>query len=276
MTQDKRDAVTTLKVDKNVNDLSGLENFSNIERIDLTGASSLKSITLTAASSVKQFYAPGNNSLRSVNLSSSNVVYVDVSRCSGLEELDVSRCEKLTRLECQDCNIRKININDSNSLEYIDCSRNSLNVLDAGNCESLRSLYCYGQQCVYSLSQREFSFEGLASASGFEGEENFVVSGIDCVSNLRAWDFAGREISADCDVASGRIVFGAAPAKFAYDYFTGFEDVNMDVTVFSDSGEQISSEPEQSAGSNDSGSSGGCVVAVFPFCALAVVLFRKR
>lgn len=271
MTHEERNAVTTLKVDGNVNDLSGLENFPNLERIDLSEATSLKSIAITDASPVIQFYAPGNSSLRSVNLSSSNVVYVDVSRCSALEELNASYCYALLRLECQDCSLRTLNITASNSLEYIDCSRNSLNVLDAGSYQSLKSLYCYNQQYVSAISQQELILDGLAVASS--------ALGLECVSNIMAWDFDGREISADYDAMSGQVVFGSVPAKFAYDYYTGFKDVNMDVTVFSPSlydGERTSYEPQHNTGSSASGSSGGCVAATIPLCALALVLLLKR
>ena len=79
-----------------------------------------------------------------------------------------------------------------------------------------------------SLSMNIWELFGILSSGGVNASE--VSSNI--VKNLRAVDALGDEISFEYDEMTGEINFASVPAKFMYDYDTGFENILMDVTVF--------------------------------------------
>ena len=89
--------------------------------------------------------------------------------------------------------------------------------------------------------------------------------------NLRAWDSSGNEITARYDIDTGNASFGGVPAKIAYDYITGFNGVNMDVTVFADEEEVVPILEDKYFGCE-----AVSTIPLFVFTLIVTVLFRMR
>ena len=307
LTPEEAASVTSLKIGNNITDLSGLEAFSNLTTLDLTEATSIKTVDLSG-STVETVNAQGNNSIETVDVSDcenlktldvsnssvtsltaegcSNLEEVDVSGCQNLEILDVSdtpittlnaeNCTNLEEIDCANCMLDELQIEGCNNLVKIDCRNNRLHKFDAGSFNKLDELLCRNQRITGWVIGRVFSFLNyfMMNVSAADGE-NAVSSGIENITNVKAWDADGQEISVEFDAETGTATFGKAPAQITYDYATGFRDVLMDVTVIA--AEQDTPEPEDTG---RLGSPGGCNTTVFEFSGammvLALLLFRRK
>ncbi len=254
--------------------------------MDLSGSTSIKSVDLS-----------GNTSIKSLNLAGSGVESVNTEGCENLESIDVSGCTSLTslnvnsnpslkyinaegcinleELDCANCIVEYLNLTGCISVKKIHCEGNSLYKFDAYEFPVLEDFACENQNVKGWTIGREFSFMDLDefTMSMFAADgENTASSGVENITNLRAWDAAGNELTVNYDQETGSAEFSAEPAKIAYDYITGFEDVKMDVTV--------SAAGSENPSINAPGGSGGCDVgAAFSVTALALgllLLRRKR
>ena len=253
MTPEQKAAVKTLKVNSNVRDLTGLEEFTNLERLDLKEAVSLETVDLRDNSAVKSVDVSGNIALKTLTLTGSKVETIDASGCENLEEVNVAGCGTLRTLDvsstpitslnaedctglevldCSDCRLVELNITGCESLNVLDCHNNRLHMLDAYKLRRLDELICFNQRITSWRIGRVFSFveqfAGMIASEETESQD----SGIENIINLKAWDVEGNEISAEYDPDTGTATFEGEPVKIAYDYVTGFENVKMDVTVF--------------------------------------------
>ena len=163
--------------------------------------------------------------------------------------LNVENCTGLEVLDCSNCRLEGLKLSGCESLSVLDCHNNRLHRLDVYMLERLEVLICYNQQITGWRIGQEFSFEEFIAAD--YGND----SGIENVINLRAWNAEGDEISAEYDADTGTAKFGGVPEKVAYDYVTGFEDVLMDVTIFTAG--NVDDE-----GTRFNTSSGGCNVGI--------------
>ena len=286
MTPAQKAAVKVLKVDASITSLEGLEEFTNLERLDLKEAQSLESVNLSGNSSVKSVDIAGNMAVKTLTLTGSSVETLDASGCESLAEVNIAGCESLktlnvsntaitrlnaegcTRLEvldCSHCQLEDLSLTGCESLNVIDCSYNDLHRLDVYMLLRLDVLRCehqivYGPNIGRVLDMAQY-FEGI-SASGNESYD----SGIENVINLRAFDSSGREISSDYDKDTGIASFSEEPARITYDYITGFESVNMDVTI----------NPAEKSGGGENGvpnERSGCnAVSILPLLAAMMII----
>lgn len=286
MTPAQKAAVKVLKVDASITSLEGLEEFTNLERLDLKEAQSLESVNLSGNSSVKSVDIAGNMTVKTLTLTGSSVETLDASGCESLAEVNVAGCESLktlnvsntaitrlnaegcTRLEvldCSHCQLEDLSLTGCESLNVLDCSYNDLHRLDVYMLQRLDVLRCehqivYGPNIGRVLDMAQY-FEGI-SASGNKSYD----SGIENVINLRAFDSSGREISSDYDKDTGIASFSEEPARITYDYITGFEDVNMDVTI----------NPAEKSGGGEYGvpnERSGCnAVSILPLLAAMMII----
>lgn len=291
MTAEQKSAVKVLKVNANVTDLTGLEEFTNLERLDLKEAVRLETVDLSGNSSVKSVDISGNMALKTLTLTGSKVEVLDVSSCENLVELNVAGCETLrllnvsytpiktlnvegcTGLEvlnCSHCGFEDLTLTGCVSLNILDCSYNNLHRLDVYMLARLNELKCEHQTVdgpaiglVLDMAQY---FDGISASSLNEAND----SGVENVINLRAFDSSGREISAEYDRDTGIARFGEIPAKMTYDYITGFEDVNMDVTVFAAERGGI-----RGVGSNSGGCNAEFALSVL-LTGLVLAMLRKK
>lgn len=262
MTPEQKAAIKTLKIGGNITDLSGINELVNLETLDLRDAVMLEAVDLRGNSSLKSVDIKGNTALRTLNISGSRVEELDSSGCANLEEIDVSGCTelrtlkvsrtnitalnaegcvKLEVLDCSDCRLEDLNITGCDSLNVLDCSNNRLHRLDVYMLMRLIELRCENQTIHVPVLGRVLnlmeylegiseSHLGTAAESSDNGAENVI--------NIRAWDSSGNEVTVEYDLETGTASFGGTPAKIAYDYITGFEDVRMDVAVFADDSEE--------------------------------------
>ena len=274
MTPEQVEAVTTLKINTDISDLAGIEAFTNLQQLDLTEAVSLETVDLSGNTSIKSVDVSGNNAVKTLTLTGSNVETLDASGCESLEEVNVSGCDSLVSLDvsntpitdlnaedcknlqyldCSSCSINDLRLEGCDSLNILDCSNNRLPKLDAGTFKALNTLSCFNQNITGWIFGRTFSFvRQFMHVSAADDEEQTY--GAENVTNLRAWDDSGNEITdIDYDPETGIAVFGSTPSKITYDYLTGFQGVNMDVTV--------SGSPEEEDSTREAtgpGASGGC------------------
>lgn len=286
MTPAQKAVVKVLKVDASITSLEGLEEFTNLERFDLKEAQSLETVNLSGNSSVKSVDIAGNMAVKTLTLTGSSVETLDASGCESLAEVNIAGCESLKTLNVSNTAITRLNAEGCTSLEVLDCSHCQLEDLSLTGCESLNVLDCsyndlhrldvymllrldvlrcehqivYGPNIGRVLDMAQY-FEGI-SASGNESYD----SGIENVINLRAFDSSGREISSDYDKDTGIASFSEEPARVTYDYITGFEDVNMDVTIY----------PAEKSGGGEYGvpnERSGCnAVSILPLLAAMMII----
>ena len=285
-----------LKVDGNITDLAGLEAFTNLERLDLTEAA-IGSADLRGLTNLKSIDIAGNTSITSLNLSGTGIETLDAKGCANLEELDVSGCEALKTLDvsntpvktlnaedcislevldCSNCRLEELKISGCDSLNVLDCSNNRLHKLDAYMFSRLDVLMCSNQNITGWRLGRVLSFMDYFGV-GFSAADNESISdsGLENITNLRAWDADGQELTAKYDPDTGRAEISGEPVKITYDYITGFEDVLMDVTVFA--AKQDAPEPESTGNLGDPK---GCSTTTLEFSGfmtvLALLLLRRR
>ena len=286
MTAEQKAAVKVLKVDASITSLEGLEEFTNLERLDLKEALSLEAVNLSGNSSVKSVDIAGNMAVKTLTLTGSSVETLDASGCESLAEVNVAGCVSLKSLnvsntaitslnaegctnlevlDCSHCNIEDLTLTGCESLNVLDCSYNDLHRLDVYMLLRLDELRCenqivYGPAIGRVLDMLQY-FEEI-SASGNESYD----SGIENVINLRAFDSSGREISSEYDKETGIASFSEEPARVTYDYITGFEDVNMDVTIYpaDESGGGEYGVPNERSGCN--------AVSILPLLAAMMII----
>ena len=121
MTPEQKAAIRTLKVNSNVRDLTGLEEFTNLERLDLKEAVSLETVDLRDNSAVKSVDVSGNTRLKILTLTGSKVETIDASGCENLEEVNVAGCETLRILDVSRTPITRLDAEDCTGLEVLDC-----------------------------------------------------------------------------------------------------------------------------------------------------------
>lgn len=290
MTPEQIAAVTSLTIDGNITSLAGIEAFTNLERLDLTGAVGLVSADLRGLTNLKSLDVAGNTAITALNLAGTMIETLDARGCSQLEELDVSGCTNLRSLNvsntpmktlnasdcanlevlnCSNCRLEELNITGCDSLNVLDCSNNRLHKLDAYTFSRLDELLCGNQNITGWKLGRLFNFLDYfvmkVSAADDSGESG---SGIENITNLKAWDADGQELAAKYDPATGWAEFSGVPAKLTYDYITGFNNVLMDVTIFA--------AEQENAAPIDPGNAGGCSTLVLSFSALALLLLMRK
>lgn len=112
----------------NIASLSGIEYFTNIERLYCYGS--------------KDENGNSTGKLTSLDVShNTNLVRLECER-NQLTSLDVSHNPELTRLLCQYNQITNLNVTRNTALEYLDCGGNKLNSLDISKCPNLKQCYC--------------------------------------------------------------------------------------------------------------------------------------
>lgn len=69
------------------------------------------------------------------------------------------------------------------------------------------------------------------SVTAADDSESFTAEDLARVKNVKAFDANGKELTAEYNEETGEITFPTTAAKIVYEYETGFEDVNMDVSI---------------------------------------------
>ncbi len=216
---------------RSVSNITGVENFSNLEFLDISNTLLTSSVDLSGNTKLKEFICIDTN-IDSVNLANCS----DLERLQficNLTSLDVSNSPKLTYLKCyggwfetldlsnnpnidtldfysiqfhsitfsDSFNINYIHCNQSmldsliipqnNSLTYLDCSQGSIDSLDLSGCSALIELDCSQNGMLYLDVTTNLSLEKLYCYSN--GFENIDVSSNTALTHLDAYaNFIGN------------------------------------------------------------------------------------
>ncbi|MFC0779082.1 T9SS type A sorting domain-containing protein [Flavobacterium sp. HJSW_4] len=137
-------SIKTLDIsNSNINDLTGLENFTALEKLICTG-NSLTTIDLTANTQLT-YLDISNNPLTNVNVSNNKLLkefYVNgmqiivrksVSTSNGLTSLDLSNNTSLTKLSVSNNQLTSLDLSKNTNLTDINASNNNLSELNLQN-----------------------------------------------------------------------------------------------------------------------------------------------
>ena len=122
----------------NINDLSGIENFSSLEILRASN-NNLTGIDLSSNLLLEDLFLNGNNLTM---LDISTLANLDTVWCqsNNITDLDLPTGSALRRLECQFNNLAEIDLSDQPSLERLYIQHNDLTVLDVNECPLLEEL----------------------------------------------------------------------------------------------------------------------------------------
>lgn len=126
--------------DKSINDLSGIEDFTDLERL-LCSRNNLSNLDLSACSSLEILHCFRNN-LLNLDLSSSHVLNQLLCSYNDLTTLDLSQCFAIEDVDVFGNNLTNLNVSQCTNLRKLRCNFNQLSILDVSDCIGLEELYC--------------------------------------------------------------------------------------------------------------------------------------
>lgn len=285
------DTLTTLNLTGSNVETVNVEGCTSLTTLNVAGSASLTALNVKATkitaldvngcSNLTMVDAKGCEDLESVNLEGcESLEYLDVSE-TKITELDANNCSNLVALYCCSCELKEIRLEGCENLSTVDCSYNHLPMFNASGLTNLGSLRCEHQRIYDKPLSRLMNFLDLLFGRGIFGasavEDSNGAEILANVSNLKAYDASGNELSVNLDRDSGEAEFSGEPAIIGYDYDTGFEDVMMDVEVYPS--EEQDGPQEEDDYLNDpecSGCSSGFEIEVLGVLMLMLVLPRKR
>lgn len=135
------EVITYLDVtNKNISELSGIENFINLDTLICIG------------NQLKKLDVSKNTSLISLICSENHISLLNISNNTSLKELwcrenlllniDVSNNPILQEMYCHDNQLKNLDISRNNALEILVCDKNLLTELNVSNNPHLKQLWC--------------------------------------------------------------------------------------------------------------------------------------
>ena len=145
--------ITSLDVsDKNIADLTGIEDFENLEELDCQ-ANGLTSLNVSQNLALKELRcgngpAVVDNPNQITSLDVSLNTNLEILECDGnpLNTLDVSLLTNLVTLNCNRTSLTNLNVSQNTNLDSLSCGYNSLTSLDTNQNALLRFLYVISNQ----------------------------------------------------------------------------------------------------------------------------------
>ncbi len=125
---------------KNISDLTGIEKFINITKLDCSN-NNLTKLDLSKNTKLNEILC-GVNKLTSLNVTSCSALKELYCGATNLSALDVSNNTDLTKLQCHNSFITKLNVSKNIMLERLECQDNELLSLDISKNTSLIELNC--------------------------------------------------------------------------------------------------------------------------------------
>ncbi len=125
---------------KGISDLSGIENFVNLEELYCSG-NMLTKLDLSENTLLEGFSCD-NNYLTELNLSKNTRLKKLSCEYNSLTKLDVSSNTELVSIYCSGNQLTELNISNNRNLEMLVCYQNQLTELDLSNNDELIGLVC--------------------------------------------------------------------------------------------------------------------------------------
>ncbi|MFK5889401.1 MAG: T9SS type A sorting domain-containing protein [Flavobacteriaceae bacterium] len=140
---DNISGVTSLLIyNKNIADLTGIEDFTALEVLNCNG-NALTSINVSQNSALKELYANSMSGITSIDVSNNTNLEVFSVGDTHLNSIDLSANTKLTTLTIANNNLSgNLDLSHNPLLEYVSCGSNILTSLDISNKTSLTTLSC--------------------------------------------------------------------------------------------------------------------------------------
>ena len=146
-------AITYLSLeDNNISDLSGIENFTGLKKLDCYN-NRLTSIDISKNKALKEFNCRYN---QLTNLDVSQNTALTSLLCTGnqLTNLDISQNTILATLGCSNNQLTSLDVSQNTTLTQLYCSDNLLTSLDVSQNTDLIELFCfYNQLTSLDISQ---------------------------------------------------------------------------------------------------------------------------
>ena len=165
--------VSTLDVDyKNITNLTGLEDFTNLQFLYCNN-NQLASIDVSTNTALRAFQFR-NNQLASIDVSTNTALYVLYCDNNQLTSLDVSTNSALQYLSFSNNQITSLDVSTNSALESLNCANNQLTGLDVSANMALTSLYAVNNNqltCIqvdnvaYSEAATDWTKDATASYS---------------------------------------------------------------------------------------------------------------
>jgi hypothetical protein len=158
--------IDTLKIKRNnIENLTGIESFLNLNYLDLTG-NKLTSLNINNLPEIITLNCPENKissinlfnlpKLKILDLSNNKLTALDLSEFTSLEivfcfwnnliSLDLKNLNNLTDLRCNSNKLTSLDLSKKTQLNLLDCSYNQLINLDISTLTNLEVLYCRSNQ----------------------------------------------------------------------------------------------------------------------------------
>ncbi|WP_052825879.1 T9SS type B sorting domain-containing protein [Neotamlana nanhaiensis] len=176
-------SITNLDIaEKNISDLTGIEDFINLTNLDCSlnqitslnlsantlltelyiNDNQLTTIDVSALAALKIFWCFSNNinqlqvnnnpnlislvcwnnNLTTLNVSNNTALTVLVCEENNLTNLDISQNSALNRLQCGNNLLNNLNLLNNTNLSYLACENNQLTTLDASQNTALKTVIC--------------------------------------------------------------------------------------------------------------------------------------
>jgi hypothetical protein len=142
--------VDTLIVNNDISDLKGIEGFTSLKYLNVSGNFNLSAIDISNNNSLTHFiYAGGgtlgtsNTLLTALNVSNNTLLKeLTVTHTPTLNALDISQNTALEYLNCWNNSLTSLDVTQNTALAYLECGSNQLTNLDVSQNTALTYLNC--------------------------------------------------------------------------------------------------------------------------------------
>ncbi|MGV9004415.1 leucine-rich repeat domain-containing protein [Flavobacterium sp.] len=150
----------------NIVNLTGIEYFTNLERLECAFNNNLTSINISQLTSLKKLQCR-NNQLTSLNLS--GLTQLEELSCQNnqLTSVDISQQTQLKQLLCEGNQITSLNFTNCPLLQRVYCGNNLLTTLDFGANPQLNDLGCRNNPNLTSINIKNSTTQLFGTATLF-------------------------------------------------------------------------------------------------------------
>ncbi len=144
LSEEELAAVTEMDVIGNVADLTGIENFTSLKRLEVQNQQ-LTKLDVSKLTELETLWCD-NNQLTSLDLTqNTKLIHLQCTN-NQLETLNLAHNTTLTQLGCDNNQLTQLDVANNTALELLSCSYNQLNTLNVAQNTALEDLRCYHNQ----------------------------------------------------------------------------------------------------------------------------------
>ena len=181
---------------KDVSDMTGIEHFTALTRLDCFGNHHLTSLDVSKNTALTQLCC-NNNKLTSLDVSHNTALTTLYCNVNQLTALDVSHNTALKFLSCYSNQLTALDVSHNTALETLDCYSNQLAALDVSQNTALTRLECQHNQLAALDVSHNTALRGLYCSgnllNSLDVSHNTALRALDCSSNqLTALDVSNN------------------------------------------------------------------------------------